>query len=244
MIDAHCHLDLYPEPMTVVREVVKQGVFVVSVTTTPAAWSGTKRLADGHDSIVTALGMHPQLVATRPNDMVLFESFVNEARWLGEIGLDGSPESRGSLPEQIDVFRRILKMSAKAGGRVLSIHSRGAASVVLDELKTRSDAGTPVLHWFSGSIRELRQAIEIGCWFSIGEPMVRTKSGQALLEVMPRSRVLTETDGPFVQIAGRPACPWDIAKVEEGLARCWQIELGDLRQLLQVNADHLHPIVS
>ncbi|MEM9084244.1 MAG: TatD family hydrolase, partial [Planctomycetota bacterium] len=114
MIDVHCHLDLYPDPGAVAREVVKNGVFVVSVTTTPAAWSGTKKLAAGHESIVTALGMHPQLVATRAKDMEQFEGLIPQASWLGEVGLDGSPESCESLPQQTDVFRRVLRASERA----------------------------------------------------------------------------------------------------------------------------------
>lgn len=239
MIDAHCHLDLYPDPWAVAKEAVRSGVFVVSVTTTPAAWSGTKRLAEEHESIVTALGMHPQLVATRANDIELFEGLVPESSWLGEIGLDGSPECRESLAKQTEVFRRVLKASARAGGRVLSIHSRGAASAVVDELRVHPDAGTPVLHWFSGSARELRDAIEMGCWFSIGEPMVRSKRGRSLIEQMPKNRTLTETDGPFVQIQGRPSHPWDVQNVEAGLAAIWGLEPGNVRSCISDNLKNL-----
>ena len=38
MIDFHCHLDLYPKPSTVIREIAKRGTFVLAVTTTPKAW--------------------------------------------------------------------------------------------------------------------------------------------------------------------------------------------------------------
>lgn len=240
MIDAHCHLDLYPDPIAVSQKAADYGVFVVSVTTTPAAWSGTLKLAAGHESIVTALGMHPQLVATRAADMEQFEGHVHETRWLGEVGLDGSPESRDSLPEQTEVFRRVLKASARAGGRLMSIHSRGAASAVLDELRAHPDAGIAVLHWFSGTLRELKDAIEIGCWFSIGEPMVRSKRGQSLIRSVPRHRVLTETDGPFVQYRGRPSYPWNINAVEDGLAQLWNVDPVSLRAQLWDNLHDIH----
>jgi len=239
VIDAHCHLDLYPDPVAVAKEAVKRRVYVVSVTTTPAAWSGTKKLAEGHKSIVTALGMHPQLVATRPDDIEQFEGLVPQASWLGEVGLDGSSEYRETLTEQTKVFRRVLKVSTRAGGRVLSIHSRGAASAVVDELRAHPDAGTPVLHWFSGSLRELRDAIELGCWFSVGEPMVRSKSGQSLIKQIPKDRVLTETDGPFVQRQGRMAHPWDIEVVERGLAKIWSWDFYDVRGRMAKNLDNL-----
>lgn len=235
MIDAHCHLDLYPDPVVVAREAVKHGVFVVSVTTTPAAWYGTKKLAAGHDSIVTALGMHPQLVATRAKDVEQFESLVPEASWLGEVGLDGTLECRDSLAAQTDIFACILKASSRAGGRVLSIHSRGAASAVLNELRAHPDAGTAVLHWFSGTLRELHDAIELGCWFSVGEPMIRSKRGRALIERMPRHRILTETDGPFVQSNGQPVHPWNVVSVERALAEYWRRSVENVSEQLYEN---------
>nr|WP_249038340.1 hypothetical protein [Paracoccus pantotrophus] len=44
MIDFHAHLDLYPDPHTVARECVVRDLYVLSVTTTPSAWSGTAAL--------------------------------------------------------------------------------------------------------------------------------------------------------------------------------------------------------
>lgn len=41
MIDFHCHLGLYPNPPAVRDECVRQGLYVLSVTTTPSAWEGT-----------------------------------------------------------------------------------------------------------------------------------------------------------------------------------------------------------
>ena len=117
----------------------------------------------------------------------------------------------------------------------MSIHSRGAASAVVDELRAHPDAGTPVLHWFSGTLRELHDAIEIGCWFSIGEPMARSKRGKSLIERLPKNRVLTETDGPFVQIDGQPAYPWNIDCVERLLAEMWNHSVSDVRDHFYAN---------
>ena len=87
-----------------------------------------------------------------------------------------------------------------------------ASGAVLDRLQAYRDAGIPVLHWFSGPRRDLECAIELGCWFSVGPAMLRSRTGRALAALMPRDRVLTESDGPFAQegrdapdaVAGRP----------------------------------------
>lgn len=221
MIDLHCHLDLYPNPAGVVAECRLRQVFVVSVTTTPAAFNGTSALVREGDRIETALGLHPQLAGQRFKEVDLFDQHLPKVRWVGEIGLDGTPECRAFWPAQIRVFEHILRSCCTAGGRLLSIHSRAAAKEVIETLRHFPGSGVPVLHWFSGSVSELDSAISLGCWFSVGLPMLRSKKGRGIVSRIPRERVLTETDGPFVEEGGKPAEPWEVFRTERELAAVW-----------------------
>ena len=241
MIDLHCHLDLYPEPHAIASECRERSMFVLSVTTTPSAWPVTSTLSSGDERIPTALGLHPQLAAERHKELALFEELVGKAAWIGEIGLDGTSEHRLSWDTQRTVFHSILQSSARAGGRIMSIHSRGAAGPVIEALQLSPDAGTPVLHWFSGSPTELKRAVDLGCWFSVGQPMVQSKKGKELVCQMPRERVLTESDGPFVRIAGRAAHPWDVGQTELALASLWGMPVDDLREFFESNLARLVP---
>lgn len=63
LVDFHCHLDLYPDYPTVVRETEKSGVFTLAVATTPQAWPRNHDLAQRTKHVRAALGLHPQLVA-------------------------------------------------------------------------------------------------------------------------------------------------------------------------------------
>jgi len=114
---------------------------------------------------------------------------------------------RGSFTLQETTFTRILQHCADAGGKVMSLHSRRAASGVLDALEAYPKAGTPILHWFSGTARELDRAVRLGCWFSVGPPMLASSKGRALAAAMPKERMLTETDSPFTQVRGAPLMP-------------------------------------
>lgn len=221
MIDFHCHLDLYPDPHQVARDCAEQDLYVLSVTTTPSAWNGTAALAAGATRIRTALGLHPQLAHQRLSELPLFDQLLPETRYVGEIGLDGTPQCKPHWASQITVFDHILTACSVAGGRILSIHSRRAATSVLDRLSVTPGAGTAILHWFSGTSRELARAVELGCWFSVGPAMLNSEKGRSLIASMPRHRLLTETDGPFAQIDGRPACPWDARLAVELLAGLW-----------------------
>lgn len=221
MIDFHCHLDLYPDPHQMVRDARSREMFVLSVTTTPTAFRGTLALAADAPRIRTALGLHPQLAHERKGELPLFDELLQETRYVGEVGLDGGPELKRHWPDQQWVFDRILGACASAGGRIISIHSRRAAKPVLDALERHPDAGIPVLHWFSGTQRELRRASDMGCWFSVGPAMLTGEKGRALAAEMPQDRVLTETDGPFAHVDGQAARPWDASWATAALSSMW-----------------------
>jgi len=83
--------------------------------------------------------------------------------------------------------------------------------------------GRFILHWFSGSKSELRKAIRYGAFFSVNTAMIASKNGQELIAEMPASRVLTETDGPFVRRSDSPAEPKAVAEVIRYLAIVWDV---------------------
>lgn len=239
MIDFHCHLDLYPDPQAVVRECVTRGLHVLSVTTTPSAWPGTAAMARDSKRIRTALGLHPQIAHERKGELALFERLLPEVRYVGEIGLDGAPEYKSHWQDQLTVFTHILDMCARSGGRVLTIHSRRAASPVLAALEGQPGAGTSILHWFSGTQRELARADRLGCWFSVGPAMLSGDKGRALAAKMPRDRVLTESDGPFAQLEGRAALPWDAERAVESLAEIWLEPVPTVHERMAANLRRL-----
>ena len=240
MIDFHAHLDLYPDPQEIAKEIAARGMYVLSVTTTPSAWRGTSALATPGSRIRTALGLHPQIAHERVGELPLFDLHLHETMYVGEIGLDGGPEFKQHWQTQVMVFDHMLNACRLAGGRIMSIHSRRAASAVLDRLEAFPSAGIPILHWFSGSKRDLQRAIALGCWFSVGPAMLVSEKARALVRDMPRDRVLTETDGPFAQIGGVSAMPWDAGGVITQLADLWgRMTDEETDQLLHSNLKRL-----
>ncbi|MET3953139.1 TatD DNase family protein [Rhodococcus sp. OAS809] len=235
MIDFHCHLDLYPDPQDMAIAVQHSGIGLLSVTTTPSAWPGTSRLAHQRPAIRTALGLHPQLAHERKNELHLFDKYLSETRFVGEIGLDGSPALRHARNDQLQVFEHILAACNRAGGRILSIHSRGAASAVLDCLERYDPSNIPVFHWFSGTVTELKRAIDNDSWFSVGPAMLAGAKGRNLVAKIPQNRVLLETDGPFAKSRNSPLNPWDIALARQELTQVWNLDEDRVTRILTEN---------
>jgi TatD DNase family protein len=235
MIDFHAHLDLYPDPTSVARECTRREMYVLSVTTTPSAWIGTSALAGEDSRIRTALGLHPELAAQRRSELAMFDRLLPTTRYVGEVGLDGSPQLADSWDAQVRVFEHVLAACSSAGGKILSIHSRRAELEVLTRLEAAPTAGTAVLHWFSGSLLTLDRACAYGCWFSVGPQMLRGKKGRSLVAAMPRDRILTETDGPFAVHEGRAAMPWDVQDALLELGRIWGLSTGEATEQVHHN---------
>jgi TatD DNase family protein len=235
MIDFHCHLDLYPDLYAVRDECVKRELYVLSVTTTPSAWKGTCALAGNAPRIRTGLGLHPQIAHERHSELPLFDAFLHETRYVGEIGLDGDPQFKMHWEKQTYVFEHILKKCSQVGGRVMSIHSKRASGPVLDCLERFTDAGTPILHWFSGNFKDLDRAIELGCWFSVGPAMLEGEKGRTIASRIPRDRILTESDGPFAQIKGVTVMPWEVEVAVKKLGELWSLSFEDARATVHQN---------
>ncbi|MDK2770230.1 MAG: TatD family hydrolase [Sphingomonas sp.] len=237
MIDFHCHIDLYPNAKAIIEEADARGSYILAVTTTPKAWTGTKQLIGDRKRIRVALGLHPELVPDRHAEVPLLEHYLPESRYVGEIGLDGGSHMRGSFELQERVLARILKACEADGKKIISLHSRRAANGVIDALLDAPRAGIPILHWFSGSVVELDRAISAGCWFSVGPVMLNSAKGRRLVELMPADRVLTETDAPFAQIQGKSLMPWDVQLAHSHLAKIWnqseQEVVGQLKRNLK-----------
>lgn len=235
MIDFHCHVDLFPSPERAAEEIDRSGTYVLSVTNTPKAFPKTAQLSKGRNRIRTALGLHPQLVSERHGEIGLFRRLLGETRYVGEIGIDGGDEHAQHLALQKEVFAEILAMCAKAGGRVMSIHSRHASGEVLEALEKRRDAGVAILHWFSGPLTHAEKAVEIGAWFSVGLPMLRGRRASSFIKKIPRDRILTETDAPFASTSGDQYPAGAVSQAMTTLSRLWDCDEAETRRQLSSN---------
>jgi TatD DNase family protein len=235
VIDFHCHLDLYPDPVDVADRCVADGVYVLSVTTAPSAWQTSRELLERKGRVRVALGLHPQIAHERAGEVGIFESQISNTKYIGEIGLDGGPEYGKYRQLQADLFARLMTICAASGGRIISLHSRHAADAVLDAIEREPKAGTPILHWFSGTADELDRAIRLGCWFSVGPAMLVSKKGRMLASRMPHDRILTETDGPFAKFEDATLYPWQVHGAVESLSRIWIMPVEETEDILSSN---------
>lgn len=213
LIDFHCHVDLFDNYIELIKECEAQQIYTLAVTTTPRAWIRNRDLTQNTKYVKAALGLHPQLVKDDSStELSLWEDFISETRYIGEVGLDASPNFIHTFNEQKKVFGHILKCCAEMNDKIISVHSVRSASSTLDLIDKYlpSDKGSIVLHWFTGNLKEARRAVSLGCYFSINLAMLLTKKGCELVKSLPTNKIITETDGPFIEWQGKISKPKDV----------------------------------
>jgi TatD DNase family protein len=239
--DFHCHLDLYKDHAALIAECDRERVATLAVTTTPKAWTRNRDLASRSAHVRVALGLHPQLVAEREGELPLFERYLPEARYVGEVGLDAGPRFYRSFDVQERVFERVLRACAEQGGKILTVHSVRAVGKVLGHIERclPPDRSRVVFHWFTGTPAEARRAAALGCYFSINAEMLRSPKHRLFVAALPEDRIVTETDGPFVQVGGRPVRPRDVVGTVEQLAEARAASPGDMARTVLTNLRRL-----
>ena len=196
-VDAHCHIDLYKSPQAVVGQAEAQRTYTIAVTNAPSVFSHTAALAAGSKYVRAALGLHPELVHSHGQEIDQFPHYLPETRYVGEVGLDYTTTDEDKRIAQRQVFTRIADWVNQSGDKVLTVHSRRAASDVvalLSGIKARV-----ILHWFTGTDRELEDAASRGFFFSVNSAMLRSAKSRALAP--------SHAEGEGADRNGWPVCP-------------------------------------
>ncbi len=199
LYDTHFHLDLQKDRCAAIREIEENQIYTIAVTNLPDLYKKeSSEIASKY--IRFALGFHPELIHQYSRLIPLMWELLPEARYVGEVGLDFVDTTYKE--EQIVFFRELIERCRYDGNKIITIHSRRAVRQVLDIVGSNFRF-KPILHWFTGGIGELHDAVAQGFYFSINGAMLRSNKFQALLPSIPKERILLETDSPFTFFNGK-----------------------------------------
>lgn len=232
-IDTHCHLDLYKNYKQVITAIEQSNIFVVAVTNIPSVFEQDAQILKS-TNVALALGLHPQLVRDYGDQIDLFVELLPKVKFIGEVGLDYQEVDINMRKRQQEIFKRVLEESAKYDDKVLSVHSRRASEDVVSLIGNNFPCKI-ILHWYSGSIATLKQAIDSGYFFSINTSMINSDKGQAIIHSLPLERVLTETDGPFIKLNSKIIIPTDIEIIVDYLARIHRKTNKEIMEKINTN---------
>lgn len=238
--DIHCHLDRYqPELLIETLEQARtKGVSTfVSVGKTVESSANTVRLAQSHEGVKAAIGIHPW-DATSPTDEVrrqLRELAKREnVVAVGEIGLDyvRNPETK-ELQKELLIYQLAL---AREAGLPVNIHCKEAHQDMMDILRNKMGPDIKgLIHGFSGDLAALKDWLALGFYVSIGVRGFVANEIASLQEAareIPLDRLLTETDSSG---GGQPTGPVEVLSVAEKLASLKGVTVEEIASAVAAN---------
>ena len=249
--DSHCHLD-FPDFDGALPEVIRRaadaGVTrMVTICTKLGSVDRVRTIAESHDPVYFAAGIHPMSVATEPaigvDDLIALARHPKMVG-IGETGLDYHYTAESAAAQQTSL--RLHIEAARQTGLPLIIHARDAdqdmARILTEEY--RNGAYTCVMHCFSSSEALASAALDLGFYLSMSGITAFPKS-TALRDIFaaaPLDRVLLETDAPYLAPPphrGRPNEPSFVAHTARRAAETFGLDYTTFAARTQANFDML-----
>lgn len=232
LYDTHFHLDLFKSTDEIINTIDKNQIYTIAVTNLPVLF---KKLNDKLSSkyIRPALGFHPELLAQYKHYIPQMWELLDKTRYIGEIGLDFKV-GKESKELQVSFFYELIERCNEYSNKILTIHSRQSANDVVSIIGS-SFKNKVILHWYSGSLKTLKKALENGYYFSINYSMINSNSGRNIIKQIPLERMLIETDAPFIQYNGNPFTPLDIKHIVYELSILLDMDSSKLTSILWLN---------
>lgn len=227
LTDSHCHLDFADfntDLIAVLNRARDKGVQHFLVPGIGAHnWQAVLALANQHDGVYPALGIHPYFLADFDiSHLQLLDEYLateQDIVAVGEFGLDKAVDF--PFEQQLQICKQQLLL-AKQYDLPVILHCRKAHNELIQLLQQTKLPRGGVIHGFSGSSQLGMQYIKLGFKLGIGGVITyprAAKTRQAVSE-LPLSSLLLETDSPDMPISGyqgRRNEPENIAKVLQTL---------------------------
>lgn len=159
---------------------------------------------------------------------------VDEAFAVGEIGLDHYWVPAELWDQQEAIFRRLVRIAMDADKPII-IHTRKAEKRTLDVLL---DMGATRVNWhcFGSKVKLAQRIAAAGHWMSIPANARRSESFTKMLRVLPREKILLETDCPYLgPDKGELNEPMNIARTAAYAAELWETDMDGVKTQLESN---------
>ncbi len=206
LVDSHCHLDdarFAEDRETVIARARSAGVermLTIGTGDGPPDLSVAVRLSDQYPFVYATVGVHPHNASqAAPETYEDLRRLLRHPKVVavGEIGLDYHYDF-APRPVQREVFERQLELAREAAKPIV-IHTREAWDDTL-RLLDRHGSGEGIMHCFTGTPGEAREALDRGFHLAFGGVLTFPKA-QAVRDaaaLTPGHRLLVETDAPYM----------------------------------------------
>ncbi|MDJ0588572.1 MAG: TatD family hydrolase [Pleurocapsa sp. MO_226.B13] len=255
LVDTHVHInfDVFQGNLSSLQQRWQDAgvVHLVHSCVEPEEFQGIQSLADRFPELSFAVGLHPLDVDKwQDNTAEQIRNLASSDRRvvaIGETGLDFYKAD--NYDRQILALQAQLRI-AKELDKPVIIHCREAAArlrEVLVDFWSNEGQVRGVMHCWGGNEEETRWFLDLGFYISYSGIVTfkNAKQVQAAAKIVPRDRLLVETDCPFlapVPRRGKTNEPSYVLHVAKKVAQLRQTDLETIAQQTTANACRLFNI--
>ena len=261
--DNHAHLEIadgpgsdsgagmdYREQLDRASSVGIRGVVQVGGDLETSRWSA--EMASREPRMLAAVAIHPNEAPRYEAAGTLDHAFAEidrlaaqpRVRAIGETGLDFFRTGVEGRAAQLRSFEAHIEL-AKKHDIAMQIHDRDAHTEVIATLLRVGAPQRTVFHCFSGDAALATLATSHGWYLSFAGTVTFKKAErlQAALAVAPRSRILVETDAPYlapVPVRGRPNAPYLVPHTLRAMAAVLDTDASMLAAQIASNTEAVY----
>ena len=252
LFDTHAHIldDQFNDDRDqVIRNIYDNMALVVNIGCNLEDCPRTVALAEQHDKLYAAVGLHPEDVKTyTPEGWDLICRLAEHPKvvGIGETGLDYYWDTSTKDAQKV-LFEQHIDL-AKQLHKPLVIHDREAHGDTLEILKrTNAKEAGGILHAFSGSVEMALEVIKMGFYIGLGGP-VTFKNARKAVEVaqaIPLDYLVIETDCPYmapVPFRGKRNEPMLVQHTAAKIAELRGISVEELIEATYQNGKRIYQI--
>ena len=252
MFDSHCHLTdgRFDEDRAAVLDAALDAGVTRMVTVASnlqdaraaAELAGSHAdLAGSHAALWSTAGIHPHEVSeTEDADLAAVRELAAGHPRVVAIGETGLDYFYDHSPRELQWrwFEAQLEVAADLDLPIV-IHTRDAEDDTIAVLRNAPGRVRKVLHCFTGSMKLLEVGLEEGCYVSFAGIITFSKfDGQDAVRAVPESRLLAETDAPYLAPVPRRGKRNEPAFVTHVVAALADIRGQSVRAVAEATAEN------
>lgn len=233
-VDAHCHIQFEQyagDDIELIERMQREGVVGIVVGVDHASSQKAIALAEKHEHLYAAVGLHPNRVPHESFDVSAYHALAMHPKVvaIGECGLDffRPAEVNDEVKRaQKEVLHTHIQLAAELD-KPLIIHARPSKGTqhpvgvhlpfgspaagdayhdligMLKKAKTEHPRLRGDIHFFVGGVAEAQALIELDFTVSFTAVITFARDYDAVIKTLPLTNILAETDAPYVAPALR-----------------------------------------
>ena len=267
LIDIHNHLqfaafkDDYKEAID--RALEKSVWMIIGGTQKNTSTNAVKIAENEKEGVYATIGLHPihteaavydswELGETDGNQLktkgeIFDEDFFRQLAkhskvvGIGECGLDYYRLTEKTKDKQKKAFISQIQLAGETK-KPLVIHCRDAYADLIDILLASRSFfanSSGVIHFFSGEKKEAGRLLDLGFYFSFGGVITFAEKYREIIEYIPLSRIMLETDAPYVApvpYRGKRNEPLYVIQVAKKIAEIKTLEVEEVEETTTNNS--------